>query len=56
VEIIVLPYLPLREPVVIGGWRLIPAQRTDSESFVNNDIGAQARGCCFFTVPAKVPG
>ena len=43
-EIIVLPYLPLREAVVIGGWRLIPAQRADAETFINDDIRAQAQG------------
>jgi len=44
VHIIVLPYLPLREAVAVGGWRLIPAQRPASEAFVDEDICAKAQG------------
>lgn len=44
VHVIVLPYLPLREPVAVGGWRLIPAQRPAAEAFVDEDACAKAQG------------
>lgn len=44
VNVMVLPYLPLREAVTVGGWRLIPAQRPDAEVFVDEDTRVKARG------------
>ena len=44
VHIVVLPYLPLREAVAVGGWRLIPAQRPHEEAFVDDDTRIKAEG------------
>jgi hypothetical protein len=44
VQIVVLPYLPLRDAVVIGGWRLIPARSPDDDAFVDADTRIKGEG------------
>ena len=39
-----MPYLPLREPVAVGDWRLIPAQRPDAHTFVDDKARAKGDG------------
>lgn len=43
-QIVVLPYLPLREIATVGGWRLIPAQRCVVDAFVDDDARVKAQG------------
>jgi hypothetical protein len=44
VQIVVLPYLPLRDAVAVGGWRLTPAQEADDDAFSDNDTRIKAEG------------
>jgi len=44
VQIIVLPYVPLREAICVGGWRLVPAQRAESAAFADVETRGKAEG------------
>jgi hypothetical protein len=44
VHVVVLPYLPLREAVTVGGWRLVPAHRPEDDAFVDDDTRIKAQG------------